>query len=103
VRNRIQLDRMRYALVIGAPHSTYRIGTTYALGPKGLRCQILRDDFQAVWNETEVVTNDANYRSYYGKIHYVQTLQRDHALIMRPGQQYRLTISFEPDLAFAGE
>jgi hypothetical protein len=103
VRNRIQMDRMRYVLVIGAPHSKYRIGTTYTLGPEGLRCQVLRDDFQAVWEDTDVVSNDLDYRSYYGKIHYVQTLQRDHPLIMRPGQQYRLTLSFDPDIAFAEE
>jgi hypothetical protein len=27
---------------------------------------------------------------------------RDHPLIMRPGQVYRLSVSFEPDLAATG-
>ncbi len=103
VKNRIQMDKMRYVLVIGAPHSTYRIGTTYTLGPEGLRCQVLKDDFQANWEETEVVTNEPQYQTLYGNIHYVQTFSRDHPLIMRPGQQYRLTVSFEPDIVFADE
>jgi hypothetical protein len=33
----------------------------------------------------------------------MQLLIRDHPLIMRPSQQYRLTVSFEPDIAFVGE
>ena len=103
VRNKIQLDRMRYVLVIAAPHTLYRLGTTYALGEEGLRCRVIRDDFQAVWQETEVVTNEPLYKTYYGNIHYLQVLLRDHPLIMRPGQQYRLSVSFEPDIAFAGE
>jgi hypothetical protein len=27
---------------------------------------------------------------------------RDHPLIMRPGQVYRLAVSFDPDLTLAG-
>jgi hypothetical protein len=27
---------------------------------------------------------------------------RDHPLIMRPGQVYRLSVAFEPDLTVAG-
>lgn len=101
VKNQVQLDRMRYVLVIGAPHSRYRIGSTFTLGQQGLRCNVVRDDFQGRWLDTEVVTNDPAYKTYYGKIHYVQSLVRDHPLIMRPGQQYRLTVSFQPDIAFA--
>ena len=103
VKNKVQLDRMRYVLVIGAPHTTYRIATTYTLGRGGLNCNVLKDDFQAVWEETEVVTSELLYKSNYGNIHYIQTLSRDHPLIMRPGQQYRLTVSFEPDITFAGD
>ncbi len=103
VKNRVQMDQMRYVLVIGAPHSTYRIGTTYTLGPEGLRCQVLKDDFQAIWENTEVVTNEPQFKTIYGNIHYLQTFCRDHALIMRPGQQYRLTVTFEPDIIFAEE
>ena len=69
----------------------------------GLRCTVQKDDFQGIWAETEVVSNDPTYRSNYGKIHYLQTLRRDHPLIMRPGQMYRLQISFEPDIAMSSE
>ena len=40
----------------------------------------------------------AGYRTNYGKIHYVQTLAREHPLIMRPGHVYRLAVNFEPDV-----
>lgn len=99
VKNQVQLDRFRYVLAIGAPHSRYRTDNSPTLGQAGLRCTVLKDDFQGTWAETEVVTNDLTYRSNYGKIHYLQTLVRDHPLIMRPGQTYRIVISFEPDLA----
>ncbi|HEY4300388.1 MAG TPA: hypothetical protein VGM73_05915 [Candidatus Didemnitutus sp.] len=98
VRNQVQLDKFRFALVIGAPHSHYRLGTSPALGPNGHRCSVLKDDFHATWQETEVVTPDPNYRTNYGKLHYVQMFVRDHPLIMRPGQVYRLSVSFEPEI-----
>lgn len=98
VKNNVTLEKMCYALAIGAPHSRYRTGNTAFLAPQGLRCEVLKDDFQATWQETEVVTDDSAYRSVYGKIHYLQYLQRDHPLIMRPGQVYKLVVSFEPDV-----
>lgn len=103
VKNQVQLDKFRYCLVIGSPHSRYRLGTTYALGAEGLRCNVIKDDFQAVWQDTETVTNEPDYKTYWGNIHYIQTLMRDHPLIMRPGQQYKLELSFEPDIVFADE
>lgn len=99
VKNQVQLDRFRYMLAIGAPHSRYRTDNSPMLGQGGLRCAVQKDDFQGIWTETDVVTNDAAYRSNYGKIHYLQSLVRDHPLIMRPGQTYRLIVSFEPDIA----
>lgn len=103
VKNQIQLDRMRYVLAIAAPHSRYRIGTTFTLGQEGHRANVLKDDFQSEWKELETVSSDPTYRSYYGNVHYLQILERDHPLIMRPGMQYRLALSFEPDIAFADE
>jgi len=102
VKSQVQLDKFRYMLAIGAPHSRYRTDTAPTLGEAGLRCSVLKDDFQGHWAETEVVSNDPTYRSNYGKIHYLQTLTRDHPLIMRPGQTYRLIVSFEPDITAAG-
>ena len=103
VKNQVQLDSMRYTLALGAPHTNYRSGMTYALGPQSLRPNVVKDDFQATWQETEVVADSAAYKSYWGNIYYLQNLHRDHPLIMRPGQQYRLTIEFEPDIIFADE
>ena len=103
VKQQTQLDRMRYILAIAAPHSRYRIGTTFRLGEAGHRTNLLKDDFQAEWNSLDTVSLDSAYRSYYGNIHYLQTLERSHPLIMRPGIQYRLALSFEPDIVFADE
>ncbi len=101
VKNQVQLDKFRLALVIGAPHSHYRVGASPVLGPLGHRCTVLKDDFHANWLETETVTADPNYRTNYGKLHYVQLFVRDHPLIMRPGQIYRLAVTFDPDLTVA--
>lgn len=99
VKKQIQCDQMRYVLAIGAPHSEKHAPMTFTIGAEGLGCTVDKDDFHAEWQETEVVTNEPNYRTYWGNLHYIQTLLRDHPLIMRPGQQYRLTLSFAPDVA----
>lgn len=99
VKKQVQCDQMRYVLAIGAPHSEKHVPMTFTIGENGLGCSVEKDDFQGVWQETEVVTNEPGFRTYWGNLHYIQTLLRDHPLIMRPGQQYRLTISFEPDVA----
>jgi hypothetical protein len=98
VKQQVTLDKFRYVLVVAAPHSRYRMAGSPILGPLGHRCSVTRDDFQANWQETEVVTADPTYRTNFGKIHYLQFLIRDHPLIMRPGQVYRLAVTFEPDV-----
>jgi hypothetical protein len=99
VKKQVQCDRFRYVLAIGSPHSEKHVPMTFTLGENGLGCTVDKDDFQAEWQETEVVTDEMAYRTYWGNLHYIQSLVRDHPLIMRPGQQYRLNISFEPDVA----
>lgn len=101
VKNNVQLEKMRYSLAIGAQHSQYQAANTLSLGPNGLGCEVIKDDFQAHWDETEVVSDNAAYRSSYGKIHYLQHLRRDHPLIMRVGQVYKLVVSFDPDIQIA--
>ncbi|MEX0321840.1 MAG: hypothetical protein AB3N63_06745 [Puniceicoccaceae bacterium] len=99
VKKQVQCDRFRYVLAIGSPHSSMHAPMTFTLGENGLGCTVEKDDFQAEWQETEVVTEEMAHRTYWGNLHYIQSLVRDHPLIMRPGQQYRLSISFEPDVA----
>ena len=103
VKNPIQMDKLRYVLALATPHSNYRSGTTFTLGEESLRPEVLKDDFHATWQETEVVSEDPDYKTPFGKIHYLQTLLRDHPLQMRPGQQYKLTLTFHPDITFADE
>ena len=103
VKNQTTLDKMRLALVIGSPHSMYRMGTTLRQGAEGLRANVEHDDFQAKWSSFETVTDNDEYRGYAGNTHYIQYLVRDHPLVMRPGQQYKLVVSYEPDIAFADE
>jgi hypothetical protein len=102
VKAQVELKKFRYCLAIGSPHSRYRVDNSPMLGQEGLRCIVQKDDFQGVWLDTEVVTDESAYRSNCGNIHYIQTLERDHPLIMRPGQTYRIIVSFEPDIVPAG-
>ena len=99
VKQQVNLDKFRYVLAVAAPHSHYRSSGAITLGPLGHRCTVVKDDFQGVWQDTEVVSADENYRTNFGKIHYLQYLVRDHPLVMRPGQVYRLAVNFEPDVA----
>jgi len=103
VKNPSSLDKMRLALVIGSPHSAHRLGTTLRQGENGLRANVEVDDFQANWSSFETVTDLSGFRGYSGNVHYVQFLARDHALVMRPGQKYKLVLTYEPDVAFADE
>lgn len=102
VKSQVTLDKMRYVLAIGAPHGLYRVGTTWMLGQAGLRCSVVKDDFQAVWQDTETVSSEPDWKTAYGKLHFIQTLKREHSLVMRPSQMYRLHVSFEPELTFPG-
>ncbi|HWZ93920.1 MAG TPA: hypothetical protein VNW30_01895 [Opitutaceae bacterium] len=99
VKQQVTLDKFRYVLVLAAPHSKYRVAGSPILGPGGHRCGVVKNDFQAVWQEAETVAADPTYRTNYGKIHYLQMLIRDHPLVMRPGQVYRLVVEFDPDIA----
>lgn len=101
VKQQVQLDRMRFVVAIAAPHSQYHVPTTYAIGENGLGIGVEKDDFQAEWLDTQVVSDDSEYRTFWGKIHYLQVLERNHPMVMRPGLQYRLTVSFSPDISFA--
>ncbi len=101
VPNQISLDKFRLVVAYGTPHSEYHVPMTYAIGQNGQGVSIEKDDFQANWLDTEVVSEDPEYRSYWGKIHYLQVYARDRAMVMRPGAQYRITIALEPDIAFA--
>jgi hypothetical protein len=98
VKRQVTCDRFRYMLAIGSPHSEKHAPMTFTLGEGGLGCTVDKDDFQAVWQDTEVVTNEPAYRTYWGNLHYLQSLVRDHPLVLRPGQQYRLALSFSPDV-----
>lgn len=101
VKQQVQLDRFRLVLPIATAHHRYRLGSTLSLGAESLRCAVLKDDFGATWAETEVVSEDPEHRTITGKMHYYQTLHRDHALVLRPGQPYKLEITFEPDMTFS--
>jgi len=95
------LDRMRFVIAIAAPHSQHRAPMTCTIGEKGLGIEVEKDDFQGNWLDTEVVSEDPTFKTCWGKIHYLQVLERKHPMVMRPGQQYRLTVSFTPDVMLA--
>lgn len=101
VKSQVRIEGMRYVIPVGMPHSEHRMGTSLKLGDEGLRPNVLKDDFQGTWQENEIVSQDPAWRTYWGPLFYLQTLSRDHPLVLRPGHIYRFAIEFEPDLAFA--
>ncbi|MDR3227796.1 MAG: hypothetical protein LBT53_00005 [Puniceicoccales bacterium] len=102
-RRQTQLNLLRYVLPIAAPHTRHRLGSSYTLGAESLRCTVPRDEFQAHWAETEVVSDDLNHRTYYGNLHYYQMLLRDRPHHLRPNHPYRLEVSFEPHIVTIDE
>ncbi len=98
VPTQVTLDKMRFVIAIAAPHSVHRAAGVFSIGEGGLGIDVEKDDFQATWQDTDVVSDDPNYKTYWGKIHYLQVLERNHPMVMRPGVQYRLAVSFKPDV-----
>ncbi|MDR2863777.1 MAG: hypothetical protein LBV54_07920 [Puniceicoccales bacterium] len=102
-RQRLQLEKFRFILPIAAPHHHYRLGSLFTLGAESLRCAVDKEDFQAHWADTEVVSEDPAHRTYYGKVHYYQTFLRDHPLTLKPNQPYNLEVSFQPHIVTVDE
>ena len=100
VKQPTALSQMRMVMPIAACHSRYHLGSSFRLGEKSFGCTIPKDDFQGEWLNYEDVSQDPSQRTRSGKVYYYQTFVRNHPLNLRPGQQYRLEISFEPDIAF---
>lgn len=92
------LDSFRYAIALAAPHSIYGGGPKFALGEESLRANIEHDDFEANWEDLHIVSEDPAYRTYNGKIHYLQVLSSKGPFEMKPGQVYRFKMTFEPDI-----
>lgn len=98
VKQPVELKQMRMMMPLAACHSRYHLGNSFRLGEKSLGCTIPKDDFQGEWLNYEDVSQDPNHRTRYGKVYYYQTYTRNHPLKLRPGQQYRIEIAFEPDI-----
>jgi len=101
VKSQTTINSMRYVIAVGMPHSRHRMGTSLKLGDEGLRPNVLKDDFQGEWQENEIVSQDPNSRTYWGPLFYLQTIARNHPLVLRPGHTYRFAIEFDPDLTLA--
>jgi hypothetical protein len=95
VKDRIRVESLRYMIVLSAPHSIYG-ANNLALDEQSLGAIVEHDDMMLSWREIGEVGSDVEYRTCYGKIHYLQELSRSYPLIMHPGQPYRLIVSFMP-------
>lgn len=98
LKQQIQMDSFRYVLALGVPHSKFHAMNALSLGPESLRATVVKDDFQSVWGSVDDVSRDLEYSTYYGNVHYLQVLRRDHPLVMRSAQSYRIIVEFEPDI-----
>ena len=99
----VTLEEFRLVLPIAATHSRMTPGNALVLGPESHRCEVLRDDFHAVWGETKVVSDHPKHRTCWGKVHFYQTLQRDKAMPLRAGATYAFEIAYQPHVQRAAE
>jgi hypothetical protein len=97
-KSSVILDHFRLVLPIAALHSQMTSGNALRLGPESHRCEVLRDDFQAEWQETKVVTEDSRHRTLWGKVHYYQVLERSKPISLRAGSSYQFEIAYQPDI-----
>jgi hypothetical protein len=96
-KERVRVERVRYMIALSAPHSVYG-ANNLALDAESLRAVVEHDDMLLSWQEIAEVAENLDYRTCFGKIHYLQELSRSYPLIMHPGQSYKLVISFAPDV-----
>ncbi|MDR2735495.1 MAG: hypothetical protein LBB20_01475 [Puniceicoccales bacterium] len=94
---RLRLDGLRYVVVLSSPHTTFG-ANSLTLGENGLKIEVKNDDFMANWKDVSVVSDDPLYRTFFGKIHYLQVLARDNFMFVQPGQPYRLAVMLTPDV-----
>lgn len=96
-KEKIRIESVRFVIALSAPHSVYG-ANNLALDEKSLQATVEHDDMMLAWQDIGIVSENPEYRSYYGKIHYIQELSRTYPLIMYPGQSYKLIVSFTPDV-----
>lgn len=94
----LTLDSFRFVIPLSAPHSTYHLEHSFTLGENSLQASVLKDDFGASWSEVQEVYNNPDYKTYYGKICYLQILERKMPLNVKPGKTYYLQIELTPDI-----
>ncbi len=94
----VTLNSFRFIIPLSAPHSTYRLEHSFTLGENSIQASVLKDDFGASWAEVQEVYNDPTYKTYYGKICYLQILERKMPLNIKPGKAYCLKIELNPDI-----
>lgn len=96
-KDRLRVENIKFSIALSAPHSEFG-ANNLALDEKSLQAIVEHDDMMLTWSDINIVSDDLDYRSYYGKIHYIQELERSYPLLMHPGQSYKLVISFTPDV-----
>jgi hypothetical protein len=96
-KTKLKIDGLCYMVAIASPHTAFGVNSL-ALGEQGLKNEIKDDDFLANSKDVLVVSDDPLYRTFSGKIHYLQTLARDNFMIMQSGKQYKLSIKLTPDV-----
>ncbi|MDR0351378.1 MAG: hypothetical protein LBH49_01900 [Puniceicoccales bacterium] len=96
-KTKLRIDGLRYVVAISSPHTALGINNL-ALGEEGLKIEIKDDDFLVNWKDVAVVSDDPLYRTFSGKIHYLQTLARDNFMIMQAGRPYKLSIRLSPQV-----
>lgn len=95
----LTINSFRYVIPLSVPHSTRYSDSSFTLGENSLQASVLKDDFGASWAEVQNVYADPAYKTYYGKICYLQTLERNTPLNVKTGKIYRLQIELKPDVA----
>ena len=94
----VTIDSFRYVIPLSVPHSSYHLDHSFTLGENSLQATVLKDDFGATWSEVKNVYQDPAFKTYYGKICYLQVLERRTALNVKAGKEYRFQIELKPDV-----
>ena len=94
----VTVERLRFVIPLSMPHGTHHLNTSLMLGENSLQVSVAKDDFGARWKEIESVVDDPAYRTPYGKICYLQTLERSTPLHVKPGKEYCLQLELKPDV-----
>lgn len=92
VKKKVHLYRFRY--FIGTSNTNKLFKNVFSIENSKINCTIINNDFNAL--SSRIMTNNQDYKTYYGKINLIQKFVRSHPMVMKPNYPYSFAVEIQP-------